>query len=67
MKMLTIGIFTFLIFQLSGCASLGIEDTNSVSDHTYQADLRVQSLERRVERLEEDMDEVPEDTYYELF
>ena len=67
MKMLTNGIFAFLIFQLSACATFGVEDTSSVSDRTYQADLRVQSLERRVERLEEDMNEVPEDTYYELF
>ncbi len=67
MKMLTIGIFAFLIFQLSGCATFGVEDGSNVSDRTHQADLRVQSLERRIERLEEDMDEIPEDTYYELF
>ena len=67
MKMLAIGIFTFLIFQLSGCATLGVEETRSVSNQSYQADLRVQSLERRIEKLEEDMDEVPEDTYYQLF
>jgi|GEM_PF-5889252 len=64
MKKLGIGVFLFLIFQLGGCATFGVEESTNVSN---QADLRVQSLERRVERLEEDMDEVPEDTYYELF